>query len=354
VLHCSPAPTSIDSVRKIAIFRALKLGDLLVAIPALRALRMALPRAEIILIGLPWASEFQDRFRHLVDGFRAFPGWPGLPEREVQVEEIPSFLAQMQREQFDLVVQLHGSGSIVNELCALFAGRRLAAFYEPSDHCPNPTDFLRWPESGLELRRLLALTEFLGLETRGESLEFPLRPVDVEKAGRLCPMNNGSYACIHPGASTSTRQWPAVRFAAVADNLAALGLQIVLTGTTGEAALTRAVAAAMTAPALDLAGKTDLGSVAALIASARLLVCNDTGVSHLAAALGAPSVVISTGDNPARWAPLDMKRHRVLCRHGELVPTQEVVSVALEIVRRRTPAIRSFLTEGIPCAQFAS
>jgi ADP-heptose:LPS heptosyltransferase len=68
----------------------------------------------------------------------------------------------------------------------------------------------------------------------------------------------------------------------------------------------------MREPARDLAGCTTLGGLAALIARARLLVCNDTGVSHIAAAMRTPSVVIACGSDPKRWAPLDRELHRVL------------------------------------------
>jgi ADP-heptose:LPS heptosyltransferase len=314
--------------RKVAVFRALKLGDLLVAVPALRAVRAALPGAEVVLVGLPWARGFADRFAHLLDGFRPFPGWPGLPEREPQLDRVPGFLAGMQAEGFDLAIQLHGSGPGVNELCALFGARRTAGFYLPGGHRPDPDLFLPWPDRGLELRRLLALTTFLGFPPRGEHLEFPLRAADFAAAG----LEPGGYVCVHPGASVPERRWPADRFAAVADALAARGLRVVLTGTAGERGLTAAVAAATAAPALDLAGRTDLGSTAALLARARLLVCNDTGVSHLAAAVRAPSVVVSTGDNPARWAPPDAARHRVLCRPGGWPGVPEVVAAAADLL----------------------
>src|SRR4051794_29268472 len=94
------------SPRRIAIFRALQLGDLLCTVPALRALRAALPRAEIVLIGLPWAESFISRFDRYLDRFIEFPGYPGLPERPPRVDRIPAFLEAVRREQFDLALQM--------------------------------------------------------------------------------------------------------------------------------------------------------------------------------------------------------------------------------------------------------
>src|SRR5947209_4395519 len=256
------------------------LGDLLCAVPAFRALRAALPAAEIVLVGLPWARVLVDRFPHYLDGFREFPGFPGLPERPAQVGRIPAFLAEMQAERFDLAIQLHGSGPFVNPLTALLGAKRCAGFYLPGDYCPDPERFLPWPESGLEVQRLLKLPAFLGLPAQDDRLEFPLREGDfaaLRGSDDTRGLRPGGYVCVHAGASVPQRRWPACRFAAVADALAGRGFRVVLTGTAGEAELTRAVARAMRQDALDLAGRTDLGAAAALIAGARLLACNDTG-----------------------------------------------------------------------------
>jgi ADP-heptose:LPS heptosyltransferase len=117
---------------------------------------------------------------------------------------------------------------------------------------------------------------------------------------------------LHAGAKDPRRRWRSERFAAVAAALAGSGLRIVLTGGCGEAELNADLAASIGPSAVDLSGRTDLGMLAALIARARLVVSNDTGVSHLAAATRTPSVVVFSASDPLRWAPLDGTLHRAV------------------------------------------
>jgi ADP-heptose:LPS heptosyltransferase len=320
----------------VAVFRALQLGDLLCSVPAFRALHAALPGAEIVLIGLPWARAFTARYRHYFDGFREFPGYPGLPEQEPRLDELPAFLSAVRGERFDLVVQMQGDGTVTNPLTALFGGRRHAGYFRPGQFCPDPERFTPYPDDRHEVRRHLRLAEFLGAPARGEAIDFPVNEADraaLQTAARGEALRPGSYVCVHPGARMPSRRWPPERFAAVADTLAGRGLRVVLTGTKEELPLTRAVAGAMRAPALDLAGRTDLGAAAALLERARLLVCNNTGVSHLAAALRTPSVALL--HEPAefcRWAPLDGRRHRAV--FGDTWPDPgQVIAAADDLLR---------------------
>jgi ADP-heptose:LPS heptosyltransferase len=290
------------------------LGDMLCAVPALRAFRRGFAEAAIVLVGLAWARAFAERFEHLVDGFLELPGFPGLPEVPPRVADLPAFLAEAHAHRFDLVVQLHGNGRVTNTIALLLGGRRTAGFHPPGEPSPGGELFIPYPDAGHEIHRLLRLPEHLDLPVDGDRLEFPLRPADEEELAGLAPeLHAGEYACVHPGAR-SARPWPPDRFAAVGDALAARGLRVVLTGTNAEADVTRRVSGLMRAPALDLAGRTTLGGLGALLARARLLVSNDTGVSHLAAALRVPSVVVVTTSDPGRWAPLDRERHRVVVR----------------------------------------
>jgi ADP-heptose:LPS heptosyltransferase len=308
-----------SGVRSIAVFRALQLGDMLCVVPALRALRAAAPQACITLIGLPWANSFVRRYHRYVDDLLVFPGFPGFPEQPARLQQMPGFLAEVQGRGFDLAIQLHGSGTLSNPLTVLFGAKRNAGFHVPGQYCPDPAAFTFWDEREHEVLRYLRLTEFLGAPPQGEHLEFPLTDDDhasLRRSHADLPVP-GSYVCIHPGARMLTRRWLPQRFAEVADRLAASGMKIVLTGSPDEAEVVQAVHKAMRMPALNLCGKTDLGGLAALLAQARLVVSNDTGISHVAAAVATPSVIVSCGSDPGRWAPLDHARHQVI--HADVV-----------------------------------
>lgn len=300
--------------RKIAVFRALQLGDMLCTVPALRALRAAAPLAHIALIGLPWATTFVKRFSKYIDSLLVFPGFPAFPEQPAHLHSMPHFLAEAQRQRFDLALQFHGSGTLSNPLTVMLVAERCAGFYEQGQYCPDPHTFLSWVEREHEVLRYLRLVEHLGVAHTGEHLEFPLGDAD-HRALQRCHISlpaPGTFVCIHPGARLPSRRWLPQRFAEVADRLALDGMAVVLTGSAEEADLVHEVQQAMRMPALNLCGKTELGTLAALIAQARLMVSNDTGVSHLAAAVATPSVVVSCGSDTARWAPLDQSRHQVL------------------------------------------
>jgi ADP-heptose:LPS heptosyltransferase len=300
---------------KVAIIRALPgLGDLLCCIPALRSLRAALPSAEITLIGLQ-ADGFVRRFSHYFDRYLEFPGYPGIPEVAIVPSRIVTFLAEMQAQQFDLVLQMQGDGSTMNGFATLMGAKQCAGFFHPERYCPDPTVFMPYPGQEPEPRRHIHLMQFLGIPSQGEHLEFPLWQRDweeLEQVTQTHQLQQGAYICVHPGASTASRRWSYQNFAAVADSLAAQGLQVVLTGTTAETKLVEAVAEMMRFPTINLAGQTSLGTLAVLLKRSRLLICNDTGVSHLAAALQVNSVVIFSNSDLQRWAPLDRQRHRVV------------------------------------------
>lgn len=299
--------------KKVIIFRALQLGDLLCAVPAFRALRRALPHAHITLVGLPWASAFVARFNVYFDRFLAFPGYPGLPEQPVDAMAFTRFLDEMQHGEYDLAIQMQGNGSIVNPMVALFNAKASAGFCAEGHYYPSNGLYIPYPDFGSEINRHLLLMRHLGIDDAGTELEFPLSAKDWQDLEALrFPISNQQYVCVHPGSRGDWRQWPPSHFAELADRCMEMGIPVVITGTADELPIVKKVCDFMEHKPIIAAGKTTLGAVAALIKQAALLISNCTGVAHIASAFKTPSIVISMDGEPERWAPLDQTRHCVL------------------------------------------
>jgi ADP-heptose:LPS heptosyltransferase len=326
-------------IKTIAIFRALKLGDFLLFTPALKAIRKTFPQAVIDYIGLPWNKELVKRYDRYIDNFIEFPGFPGLPENSFRAEEVPPFLSGVQQRKFDLILQMHGKGNISNLLVSLFGGKVVAGFASKDAYRPNQEFFLSYPAQQPDLLKNLELLEFLGIRDEDKAMHFPLFDTDYQKLRALEEYSSVSfrpYVCVHPGAISAT-PWPAEHFAAVADSCIEQGFQVVLTGTAQDKPLTQAVMQKITGTAIDLAGKTDIGTLAALIKGSRAVVANDTGVAHLAVAIGVPSVTVFTTTDPLIWAPLNQVRHRVIAGSAAGTPEAAILATkALMAMRGET------------------
>ncbi|MET9962430.1 glycosyltransferase family 9 protein [Streptomyces sp. NPDC006326] len=276
----------------VLVLRALGLGDLLTAVPALRALRRALPRHELVLAAPDRLAEAA-RATGLVDRLlpasapgRAVPGelgWSGPPP--------------------DIGVDLHGNGPPSRLLLQRLRPRRLFGFRHAE--LPEVTG-PHWRADEHERVRWCRLLRWYGIPADPDALRIP-RPVRSSPAP--------GAVLVHPGADAAARRWPAARFAAVARALAAQGHRVLVTAGRGEGALAREVAAlAQLPPGAVVGGAEDVpfGELAALVAQARCVVVGDTGLAHLASALGTPSVVLFGPVAPRLWGPPPAGPHRVL------------------------------------------
>lgn len=275
---------------KIAVFRPLGLGEVLQMVPALRALDAAYPAAHVTLVGAARARPLALRLRRYVDGYLEFPGFPGIPG-PANLNALPAFFDQARAARFDLALQMQGSGELANPLIVLMGAARTAGHYRFGRFCPDPRRYLPWRDEESEVDRSLRLVGHVGAPAKGTQLEFPLYEGDLRDASRF---GADGHALLHPDAGPGA-SWTPARFAELGDALAAEGLPVALTGTACSGALTRAVKEAMREPALDLAGRTTLGSFGALVMRARLMVTAHPGVAVLAAATRTPAVLIAPG-----------------------------------------------------------
>jgi ADP-heptose:LPS heptosyltransferase len=302
-------PLADPAVRRVALVRLrVGLGDLLCSMPALRHLRETRPDVRVSLITWPEMAPVVERMGNTVDDLLPFPGAEGIPERTPDPDAWPSFVAAAADRHFDLALQVYGDRPAANRVAAALGARLVGGFAPTGWKPPAGTEplHLRYPLELHEVQRHLRLFEHLGLPPAAEApMHFPISPADeVEHAGTLTTTGllPGRYVVLHPGASSPTRRWPVERYAAVGDALASDGWDVVLTGVPGEREISAAVRDRMRAPATDLTGTTSLGGLAALLRDCAVLIGNDTGSAHLAAAVGARSVTVFLPGDPIRWA----------------------------------------------------
>ncbi|MCG5434124.1 glycosyltransferase family 9 protein [Mycobacterium sp. MYCO198283] len=307
--------------RRVALVRLrVGLGDLLCSLPAWRALRTARPDLHVTVITYPEMAPLIARMRGYVDELLPFPGHPGIPERPPVAEQWQPFVAAAAARRFDLALQTYGDRPAANDVTAALGARHIGGFAARGavitrDHAAH----LDYPRDRHEVHRHLAVLAHLGVPVTDAdaALEFPAVPDDVAGCERLMAetgLRTAEFAVLHPGASAASRRWPADRFAAVGDALAARGLRVVVGGVAAEAGIVAAVRDSMTADAVDVAGRTGVGAYAELVRRAALVVCNDTGTAHVAAAVGTPAVVIFLSGDALRWA------HRLPTQRAALVP----------------------------------
>ena len=295
-------PGPVAGVERIAVLRANALGDFLFTLPALDALRAAYPAARIVLLGRAWHARFLGGRPGPVDEVVPVPdGQPG------PADPAPEFLAAMAARRFDLALQLHGGGRHSNPFV-----RRLGARVTAGLRTPDAAPLDRWIPYVYyhhEVLRLLEVAAAVGAPLRSLVPTLAVTDRDRQEAEAALP-DGGPLAVLHPGATDPRRRWPAASFAQVGDALAAAGAQVAVTGDPSEVALVDEVVGGMGAKAVALAGRLSLQALTGLLARAAVVVANDTGPLHLAAAVGAPTVGVFWCGNLVNAGPPTRERHR--------------------------------------------
>jgi len=299
----------------VVVLRALGLGDLLTAVPALRALADAFPRHPRLL-AVPTALAPLARCAGAVD-------------EVVPAGGLDQPLSRLLHGA-GLAVNLHGRGPESHNLLLAAEPRRLLAFAHPA--VPASSQGPRWRADEHEVARWCRLLEESGIATDPRRLDIDLPPGPLPHGAREATL-------VHPGAASPARRWPAERFAAVARAEASAGRPVVVTGGPDEVALAHEVAARASLPLGAVhAGQNGVLALGRLVAAADRVVCGDTGVAHLATALGTPSVVLFGPTSPALWGPpADRPWHRALWAggsgdpHGQL-PDPGLLAIAADQV----------------------
>ena len=298
----------MNDYRRILIIKPSSLGDVVHALPTLAAVRGRFPNAEISwLIKRQWAGLLE-----CVEGLDQI--WP-LPPGLGWLSQVPA----LRQARFDLVLDLQGlfrsglmawlSGCPVRlglangrEGSPLFYTKRVAV----------PTMQMH------AVDRSLLIAAAIGAEGQsGQVSQLPIRIHEhdhrqIEDLLRSQGLRPGArWVAINPGARWRTKRWPPERFAWVADRLIEEGLQVALIGGPDERLVAQSVQGAMQRQAMDLTGRTPIRLLPALLSNAELLITNDSGPMHVAAAVGTPVVALFGPTSPLRTGPYG-SQHQVL------------------------------------------
>jgi len=308
--------------RSILLIRPDHLGDMLFLTPALHAMRHALPAARITLLGGPWGVE---AVRHNLDldaiETCVFPGFERQPKENglAPYRLLVATARKLHGADYDTAVLLRFDHWWGAWLAAAAGITRRIGYDWPETRSfltqalPYRSDRHEVDQNATLLAELapgiaadLGATRYHITEVDHTWITDWLAAEDHDPGQRL--------VAIHPGAGAAVKQWPAEMWAAVADRLAERpDVRIVLTGGPGERKLVGSIATRLAHPALNAAGATTLGQLAALYAHCALVLGSDSGPLHLAAAVDAPSVHLYGPVSPIKFGPWgDPSRHVVL------------------------------------------
>jgi heptosyltransferase II len=315
-LRIAPAP------KRILIKAVNWLGDLVMSLPAMRAVRRAFPEAQVAILVKQELAGFFDGESWIDEmiPYSVASGLGGLSDRLKIVGEVRS-------RRFDLAVLM--PNSFESALWATAAGIPRRAGYALDARGAMLTHKSTPPHDALEGHQVLywlaMLRETLGIA--GDAADFAISPA----AKHLATMREwlathrrrpeAPLIAIAPAAAYGpAKEWPAAKFAAVVDALAEKpGAECVLIGAPSERAKCEEVASLSRRDVVVSAGETSIGELIALLSISSAFLGNDSGCMHLAGALGIPTVAIFGSTNPLRTGPAKANS-RVIWHHLECSP----------------------------------
>ena len=319
---------------KILIVRLGAMGDILHALPAVTAIRAALPNVTIgWLVEERWSELLTAQGRkaspstispkkplvnhvHTIDTRR----WRKHFFRASATAEIMGALKRVRKMKYDIALDFQGS--IKSAVVARAGGAQsIAGFADPRESAARffyRQKFARDGEHVIEQNFSLAaeaLRPYLGgAELKLAAPQLPLDPLaEAWAESEIARLGIASFAILNPGAGWGAKQWPPERFGQVAQALAAHNIKTLVNAAAGEERMARAVVEASGGHAFDL--RCTIGQLIALTRRARIFVGGDTGPLHLAAALDVPVVALFGPTDPARTGPFGTRA--IALRHPE-------------------------------------
>ena len=297
------------ALRRILLVRLDNVGDVLLTTPAFRSVRKALPDSYLALLAGPAGCEvgalnpdIDETILYRAPSEDVYFRLPQDPEREFAAVEV------LKRRNFDaaIIFTSYKQSALPAVYLCYLAGiplRAAGSFEGPGSLLTHRHRYEKTMPPKHESLRGLALTDFLGFPPGEPEMVLVPRAEDEQGASRLLKQHSvEDFLLVHPGASASSRAYPAERYAVVVQELARKsGLPVLVTGGPGEEDLSQWVAGST---GIAVGGETEFGEFAALVGRAAVVVTNNTGTTHVASAMKRPVVTVFAGTNPPeQWGP---------------------------------------------------
>ena len=292
------------------------LGDLLYAMPAAESLASAYPNAEITLLGTPMHLALLGARPSPFHRIEVLPPWPGVRAGAADPAAVADFFDRMVACRFDLTVQVHGGGRNSNPfLLTLGAAHTVGAATEDAVPLERTLPFVYYQHEVLRALEVVALAGAPPIQLE-PGLRLTEEELTLHRRRGQRATDSTPKVLVHPGATDPRRRWPWESFAALAVQLVKEGAEVVLIGDQSDIELAgqilyRARSAGATTGLSDLTGQTSLADLIPLLLQASVVVANDSGPRHLAAAVGIPTVGIYWCGNLVNSGPLSRNHHRV-------------------------------------------
>lgn len=288
-------------VKNILCVRLDNMGDVLMTTPAFRALKQCYPAARLTLLTSSMGAGIAEYIPEIDAVIRFDVPWVNL-QREAEGAAIMQLIATLKAAEFDAAIlfTVFSQNPLPAALICYMAGIPLRLGYCRESPYALLTDWLPDTEAVLtrlrhEVERQLALVKHIGAETTDQRLSLTVPANSGHTLLRSAGIDpDRPWLILHPGVSEARRQYPADKYIAAARAL--MDFQIVVTGSAAERELCAAVAAAVNG--VSMAGKLTLGELITVIHCAPLLISNNTGTVHIAAATQTPVIVLYAQTNP--------------------------------------------------------
>ncbi len=304
----APRGPAADPPRSILVIRLDHLGDMLMTTPAIAALRHAFPKAHLDLLAAPWGRIALEGNRHVDRVLEAIAPWYDPRRGELPPPaDVLRVSAAVRREGYDWAFDLRGDPRVILFYLLPAARRRFgfsALGLERLLTDARPYDRHRSP-----LDLALDLAALAGARAQSRLPVFPVNETARRRvAARLRERGvdpGAPFAVVAPGSNRPAAQWGAARYATLSDLLGQNGMAVVVTGREADRPVTEEVVRQARRPVADTTGLLDLEDLAAALEAAAVCVTNDSGASHLAAAVGCPTVAIFGPTDPALTFPYE-------------------------------------------------